>query len=908
MVAFSTSVLVNSAYALYDRGFNIVPVGADKKPICEWSSRRRITREELEQLLDKARGIAVVGGPENPWKPTAVSVIVDIDNPHVLELSPTLRSIVESTVAWRTGPRCPKCLNKHVEVIEHARRFKCKECGHEFTLEEALRGIGALITVDPELLEKYFKGTLRAGSVEFLVNNYALIPPSIHPTGVKYEWIKPFDFEAPNLGVRALVESEVESLLEELGILRREVEEKEATKPPVKLRELADSEIIKVKEKLKPAYREGNRQHIWLFLSGWAAKAGISPISVARILKMLYEETGDTDPIKTRASSIVYSYKKAGIDLSQYASEFEELFGVKPYGLEKGVSEEEVKGKTGLQEILESSLEEEKALSAIEEIEEVFKAASPYRDCVFRILDSEKKIYAIANLRKLVVVRARKKSEVFTYMEHVFIGAPTSVVIIENPIDNSVKYRVIWETRESDKPLVLEGTPPEILGELRGRGLVLYRVLAEDILNAILDAYRISGRAERRREVEARGFFIMEGKLVPVNVEVKQPSVEELREALLLLNELAEKWFNHVIDKFARHIKWSLVAPFSYAYKQLGRWIKWRYIYGVSYTGKTTLGEITLRIWGLGPEYMKSGTQIDTVPRLGEVISKSTFPIVVNEPGGALGKEEIREMLKSAIESPVARGVIRQGVYKLVPALAPIVFTTNKHQLRDDALLRRLEVEVFTYGERIKEDKAIVFEKTIKPQLVKLRALGDFAAFYVLNNGLSEDYEELATKILEEAYKQAGLEAPKWIHVRRVEESDFYEEIKETIRGFLVRRINEEYNRFVGRVAVETSSGVEYYSRSDLGLEERVRVVLDKQLIPWIIKSGDYVVFTPDFARELAGVIGDIGGLKSIAELLGWEYKPRHSVRKGKTTTSHTVIKVPFEDLLDFLRPPSFTE
>jgi len=31
---------------------------------------------------------------------------------------------------------------------------------------------------------------------------------------------------------------------------------------------------------------------------------------------------------------------------------------------------------------------------------------------------------------------------------------------------------------------------------------------------------RHSGRAERRREVEARGFFIIEGKLVPVNVEV----------------------------------------------------------------------------------------------------------------------------------------------------------------------------------------------------------------------------------------------------------------------------------------------------------------------------------------------------------------------------------------------------
>ncbi len=893
---------------LYDKSFNVVPVGADKRPLCEWSSRKRIPRERLEQLLDKARGIAVVGGPENPWKPTAALVIVDVDDPRALDKSPALRSVIESTVAWRTGPRCPKCGEKHVEVLEPGSRFKCSKCSTEFTLEEALRGIGALITVDNDTAEKYFRGTVRAGNVEFLVNNYALIPPSTHPTGVKYEWIKPFDFEAPDLGVRALVESEVESLLEELGILRREVEEKEVAKPPVKLRELTDSEIIKVKELLKPAYKAGNRQHIWLFLSGWAAKAGISPISVARILKMLYEETGDTDPVKTRASALVYSYRKAGIDLTPYASGLEELFGVKPYGLENEISEEEVKGKNGLQEILESALKEEEALSVIEEIEEVFRVASPFRDCVFRILDSERKIYAIANLRKLVVVRARKKGEGFTYMEHVFIGAPTSVVIIENPIDNSVKYRVLWETGKSDKPLELEGTPPEILGKLRGRGLVLNRALAEDILNAILDAYKISGRAEKRKEVEARGFFIMEGKLVAVNVEVKQPSVEELREALLLLNELAGKWFNHVLDRFARHIRWSLLAPFIYAYKQLGRWVKWRYIYGVSHTGKTTLAEITLKIWGLGPEHMRSGTHMDTVPRFGELISKSTFPIVVNEPGGALDKEEIIEMLKNVVENTRARGVIRQGVYVDVPALSPIIFTSNMYLPRDDALLRRLEVDVFTYGERISSDRAAVFDKAVRPRLTKLKPLGDFAAFYALNNGLPEDYEELPVRVLEEAYRQAGLEPPDWIRTRPVEETDFYEEVKENIRAFLVGRINEEYSRFVGRVVVEAPSGLEYRERSDLGLEERVKVVLDKELIPWLTKSGDHVFFTSDFARELEEVIGDIGGLKSIAELLGWEYRPRHSVRKGKTVTSYSVIRAPLEDFLDFLEPPSTEE
>jgi hypothetical protein len=60
--------------------------------------------------------------------------------------------------------------------------------------------------------------------------------------------------------------------------------------------------------------------------------------------------------------------------------------------------------------------------------------------------------------------------------------------------------------------------------------------------------------------------------------------------------------------------------------------------------------------------------------------------------------------------------------------------------LRDNALLRLLEVEVFTYGGRIKGDKAIVFEETIKPQLVKLGFLGDFATSYVLNYGLPGDY------------------------------------------------------------------------------------------------------------------------------------------------------------------------
>jgi len=63
--------------------------------------------------------------------------------------------------------------------------------------------------------------------------------------------------------------------------------------------------------------------------------------------------------LRARAGAIIYSYKKAGIEVSRYESAFEGLFGEKPYGLEREVSEEQVKGETGIQERLEQSLGEE---------------------------------------------------------------------------------------------------------------------------------------------------------------------------------------------------------------------------------------------------------------------------------------------------------------------------------------------------------------------------------------------------------------------------------------------------------------------------------------------------------------------------------------------------------------------
>jgi len=883
---------------LYDTGFNVVPVDSGKKPLCSWSPKQRIAKEQLLQLLDKASGIAVVGGAENPWKPVAVLAIIDVDNPNIVDEKPYLKSVIESTVSWYSGVRCLSCGSKHVKKLERGKQFKCGECGLEFALESARRGIGALISIDNDTAEKYLQGTIRSKDVEILINSYALIPPSKHASGVRYKWIKPFNFSVPSIGVRALSESEVKTLLEELGFLRDVEEVKpgkdakhvigDARKVEEELRKLSDDEILKVEELLKDVYREGNRQHIWLFLSGWGAKAHINPISIAKILKMLYDKTNDKDPLKTRAGAVVYSYKKAGVDIDRYASEFEELFGVKPYGLEKEIYEDQIKGKTGLQEILEQVLGEERALEIIRALEEVFRVASPYKDSVIEILDYDKQLYAVANLRKLVVVRARRLEDKLIYKERVAVGAPVEVTVYVNPIGGVTKYQVRWEALTRPRPLVIgPATAEDIIGRLRIEGLVLNSRLVSDVVTAIIEGFVRRGKAVIKHEIESPGFYLVENKVIAVNFDFKEPSDEELKEALELLNELAE-WYRHIQEKFAVVVRWALVAPFSYVLKQKGRWLKWLYLYGTSKTGKTTLGEIALAIWGLNTGYIKTGASMDTPARLGNILKQSTFPILVNEPGGALSKDELVEMFKNAVESMLARGKYMHGSYIEIPALTAFIFTSNKHLPRDDALLRRLIVLRFTFGEKIPDEKAREFESRVKYRLTLLKSLGSYIASRVVNKPelLNMDWEESATQLLLEAYRDAGMQPPKWIEMKYKADEDIYEDVKDAVRAFLVKRINDEYAKLVGKALVEISDSEypreEVRKRQELSFRERCRVVLENKLLPWAILKNSTVYFLAPLAEELRPFTGDIGGLKSIAEVMGWDYKV---VKIGGRTT-----------------------
>ena len=894
--------LRETALLFYRAGFNVVPVGPDKRPVTKtWSAKRRLSTKELLEGLERATGVAVVGGGEHPLGGAAVLVLIDVDRPSLLEKSPTLRGLAERTVCYRTGPRCPKCEGKQLDVLELGRLFRCRECGLEFSAEEAKRGMGIMVFVEARAAEKFgLTGTKRRwGEVELLVKNYQLIPPSLHTSGLRYEWMRPPAEDDVALGIASLAEQDLAALAKELGLARCAREEV-APEVPGKvgeergaergteeaapaLRRLSDAEVLRLKELLRPAYRPGYRQHVWLYVSGWAAKARVSPVSVARALKMLYEECGDEDSIKTRGSALCYSYGKAGVDLGPYAEELKAIFGEEPYGLAKSFSPEAVKGSTGLQEVLEALLGEEAALNTMKELEEVFGAASPFRDSVLTILDYDKQLYAVANLRKLVVARAALVStgggKRLRYREKVFIGAPTEVHVYVNPVGGIAKFKVKWETTARPSPIWIGPAYAEdIVEALRGEALVVNRRLAPDVLSALLNAYVEKGRATVITELESPGFYVVDGRLVASGVEVREPGVEELREALELLNELAEKWFGHVRERFAFTVKWGVVAPFGYAFKQKGIPLKALFLFGKERVGKTTQGLVVLHMWGAADsKHVKPGSAMDTVARLGQVLSQGTFPVLVNEPAALFEKEDVVEMLKAGIEGLVARGKFHRGVYTEIPALATLMFTSNALP-NDPAFLRRCYVEKYTYKEKVPREREEEFERGVKPRLGKLKAIGDFVASTVLEHGLPDvEPIALAERLLVLAYERAGMEVPAWLREGREEEftkeeEELEEELREEVRSYMVEWVNEAFTRHVSRLMVDLGADRAYTpAREEIPFTQRLVAVLDAGLLPWAFRKDEMVFFNARLASELQKRVS-VDSLKSLAEMLGWKY------------------------------------
>lgn len=872
-MANETNKVMEFAKIYIDNGLSVIPLKPkSKEPTISWKTYQ-LERPNYDKIIVwfggkkfKNRNIAIVTGSisEN-------LVVIDFDkkekyNEFMEKLPIHLKITLENTWTVKTGK------------------------GYHIYLR--------IENLTPEEFKEFMRTRVRfAEGIDIKAEGgYVVAPPSIHPSGAQYEFIR----GPPEYGIIRVTPEDFEDIMK--FIRPPETEKAEEGEKEPGWRALSKEDLESLFNLLKGVYKQGFRRRLFITLSAWFYDAKISKKSLKSLARMFKELDGDETVYKKIIEIIDYQYDRR---IPELKAKGEKILKKK----------RETEGELlGLQDILENFYDESTATEILRQVEEILGKASPYRDSIIEVLQYEKQIYAVANLRKLTVYRARRTPiegdngvrYKLTPMERVFIGAPTRVVVYMNPLGGITHYEVTWEVSTRPRPYIIGPAPIEdILGRLRAEGLVVSRRLAEDVLNAIFEGFVRKGRAEIREEIEKPGFYQINDKIISVKYEIKEVSKEELREALNLLNTLAQS-FSRVIDRFAIAIKWGIISPFIYIRKQNNQWVPWLYLYGPSDTGKTTIGRIIISLWNLKSSlHVKSGSSIDNVARLGNVLSFSTFPTLINEPMAALSREDVTETIKGAVESTIARSKYIRGTYTDIPALSPLIMASNKYIPKDDALLKRFIVLVFTIGEIIPKEKQRDFELHIEPQLYKLSAIGHVVAKVILEhpeNLKKESWEELAEDLLTYCYLEAELEPPEWINLKYRREEDVYEDIREAIRSYMLSKINEAFARHVGRIEVtQDEDPLVSLQRTEISVKDRIRLVLEQRLLPWALLKPRpdtiHVVLTQGIVKDLEKAWGAIN-LKSLAELLGWEYK----VEKigGKP---HRCVVVKFEEFVKFLSP-----
>ena len=175
---------------------------------------------------------------------------------------------------------------------------------------------------------------------------YVVFPPSIHPSGNAYKFVR-------GKGIALLSKEQLLDLIRSLRpintsrtrihTIHDKMVNNTSSAPALELDEerVMDAVVI-----LKPYYLKGQRHDFVMYLSGWLRKEGIKIESARKVVEVLASDNDDQE-LKDRLSTVEDAYSKESID--------------------------EVKGYSGLLEILQAQLDsEEIARQILKEVQCIF--------------------------------------------------------------------------------------------------------------------------------------------------------------------------------------------------------------------------------------------------------------------------------------------------------------------------------------------------------------------------------------------------------------------------------------------------------------------------------------------------------------------------------------------------------
>ena len=859
-------------------GLSVIPLRhGEKTPLIKWEryEKEPPSIAEARKWFEGTDNIAIVCG-----RVSGNLVVVDFDDVEVynkflkeIEGDAELKDIIDNTWLVQTG-----------------------------------KGYHIYLRVDSDNVVK----TGKLGSVDIKgEGGYVVAPPSLHPNGMRYTFIR--FTKTTGHEIRITPEELYNRLLELLEKVtetkltfwwadetpkvegeKREEAPKQETPKDIETnieganngRALTNTKILEITKILEPVYRAGARHGIILFLSGWLYKSGVAYESAEALVKAICDNFKDEE-----CEDRLYTLR--------------DTYGIGKTPREERIEQQgkELKTKGGLFDWAVNQAKvanEETVLAIVKDLEEILETPEPAPSVLIERLNYDKEYYAVVNFKRFEVLTAMWKAEDgrrLIYKDRVFLGCPESVTAVVTPFSQIIKYDIVWNIPLQRRKLALENvTVDEILAYLKANGLVLKKYQAEDVLNAILNAMLRKGLADIKTGFDAPGFYWMDGKIMANKVEVREPDPKELKEALELLNELVGVWFSNVKEQFVTVLKLGLLAPFSFAIKQKFKgekgFLPWLYLYGQRDTGKTTTAEILLYIYNIMNRQHELGVgEVNTEARLGAVLSSDTFPHVINEGVSLFEKPHLSEIIKQAIEGVIARQRFEnKTIIKEYPAFAPLTITANELRITDEALTqKRLVVIRYPITAKVTKERIAEFREKVSHRLPKLRAIGQYATWYLVKHPdeLTYDWLNLSKKLLEKAYKGVGLAPGFDINMQFIDFSE--DDPRLDIIAVLWKKILDAYNK---KVEVTNDGGDYVVVSNPLGILESV---LESRAVDFMIKKNDEVLFTSRVLQILRDEGGNIDSMAAFAEIFA-DYKFTYERKKvmGKTMR---VLTVKNEDL-----------
>lgn len=501
-------------------------------------------------------------------------------------------------------------------------------------------------------------------------------------------------------------------------------------------------------------------------------------------------------------------------------------------------------------------------------------------------------------------------------------AVPKELVVYDSEFvkDLPRSFKVTWQSNFSNRLFTSNGdgtgaTIQDIEKSIVSAGYSRNKRLLGDTITAMINSLIAEGLAEMKDTIDNKGIYynIKSDNLLVVKLDTSRPSTDEILKGISILDELHSAYIKESVT-FVTVMKWSLISIFSYAKKQTGEWIPWLYLVGAGQSGKTTLANIGTYFYGEPNQKTNiGGGSFNSEYRIGNVISQDCLPRVVNEPASTFRNESTTEIVKNSVELEICRQI--QG--KVYPAFSPVIFTANNFIPEMDSLYRRLFIIDFEYNQRKTTTSKKAFENKFNVQspaiscLKALQVFGRIAVREVMSDTslLFEDWQVLADKLIQKAYELVDMPVPDWLcEWSKDKDLDDLDTTQiENIRGVLVDELYNARKRVTlrgdyGQVEEFRLDGDEVSSNSK-EFETLYWDLINERVFNWCLphkpRGKPKSVFLNQGFKKLLNVnLEEIGTLKSIGQLLHWEYK-KVNFSSGQSRG----LLVPFDEFMKFIYP-----